>query len=72
MENMTLWQQLRFMIVDAWKSRSERRPLDRSYIRAIRDGSHIRGGKVPGAPDSEALEMMHEANEHYLASFERD
>lgn len=67
---MSLWGELKFMIVDGWHSRFEGRRVGPENMKAIRDASHSTGGP-PGAIQK-TMKVAAEENERYNASFEKD
>lgn len=62
----TLW----FEIRDRWQSRGDSRPMPASDMQAIREASHVQGGRISSSPSDEVLKQAAEGNENYLRSFE--
>ena len=59
-----------FEIRDRWQSRGESRPLPPSAIQAVREASHVQGGRLSRSPSDEVLQQAAENNENYLRSFD--
>ena len=68
-------KELRFAIVDGWRSRGGRTlPVDDSLARTIRESSHVCGGHGGNsvAPRSAQIDAMVAGNDQYVRSFEEE
>ncbi len=65
-------KEVRFAIVDGWKSRGRRKlPVDHTLARTLKESSHVtRGGGNSSAPSNKAAEIMAEGAQNYVKSFD--
>ena len=63
--------EIRFAIVDAWKSRGRRKlPVDHTLARTLKETSHVtRAGGNSSTPNTKATEIMADGAESYVKSF---
>ena len=68
----TFLKEIRFAIVDAWKSRGGRKiPVDDSLARTLKDASHAtRGGSHGAAGRTAPSHIARDGAENYTKSFE--
>ena len=69
-----LVHQIRFMIKDAWKSRGRSGPTNWDATKALRHSARPNAGgrgACGASPTGASYELAAEANERYLASFDK-
>lgn len=71
---MSFWSELKFWVIDTFKSRSSSVEGRDTLSRALRDATHTRGdrGGIAVSGSEELLEQVFEGHEDYHKSFEKN